>query len=236
MTELLENERDQPDVETAIARAVDANVLTYGLRLREGALTGLLGGMPRPIGTVLRRLFYPLMFGHFGRGTYIQEGCEFLGANRIDIKGAVKILRDVRLNITTRSLLRVGNDVCLDRGVDINTAGEDCVIEIGEGSYLGPYVCMAGPGHIKIGKHCLIASQSGLYANNHRVNGLSREGIEIEDHCWLGTGVKILDGVTIGRGSVIGAGSVVTKNIPPSSIAVGVPAKVIKASKGEGVC
>jgi acetyltransferase-like isoleucine patch superfamily enzyme len=126
--------------------------------------------------------------------------------------------------------------VCFDQGVDINTAGEDCTIEIGDGSYLGPYVCMAGPGNIKIGKNCLIALQSGLYANNHRAYGLSREGIEIEDNCWLGTGVKILDGVKIGHGSVIGAGSVVTKDIPPSSIAVGIPAKVIKKSKGEGCC
>lgn len=53
------------------------------------------------------------------------------------------------------------------------------------------------------------------------------KGIVIEDDCWLGTGVKILDGVTIGKGSVIGAGAVVTKNIPSYSVAVGVPAKVI---------
>ena len=49
----------------------------------------------------------------------------------------------------------------------------------------------------------------------------------IEDDCWLGTGAKVLDGVRIGRGCVIGAGAVVTKDIPPYSIAVGVPAKVI---------
>ena len=126
----------------------------------------------------------------------------------------------------------MGNKVCLDRGVDINVAGEDCSIEIGDRSYLGPYVCMSGPGHIKIGRQCLIASQTGMYANNHREYGLSREGITIEDNCWLGTGVRILDGVTIGCGSVVGAGAVVTKDIPPYSVAVGVPAKRIKASKG----
>ena len=236
MAELLENEPNQPNVEAATALENSNRTAAHWHRLREVALTGLLGGIPRPLGTGLRRWFYPFMFAHLGQGAYIQAGCEFLGADRMDLQDAVKILRDVRLNITTNSCLRVGKDVCLDRGVDINTAGEDCVIEIGEHSYLGPYVCLAGPGHIKIGQHCLIAAQSGLYANNHRAYGLSREGIEIEDHCWLGTGVKILDGVKIGRGSVIGAGSVVTKNIPPASIAVGVPAKVIKASKGEGVC
>jgi acetyltransferase-like isoleucine patch superfamily enzyme len=49
----------------------------------------------------------------------------------------------------------------------------------------------------------------------------------IEDDCWLGTGVKVLDGVTIGQGSVVGAGAVVTKDIPPYSVAVGIPSKVI---------
>ncbi len=98
-------------------------------------------------------------------------------------------------------------------------------------------MCIAGPGDIKIGKDCLIAAHSGIFANNHIYSdptqlimsqGVTRQGIVIEDDCWLGSGVKVLDGVTIGRGSVVGAGAVVTKNIPPFSIAVGVPARVIK--------
>jgi acetyltransferase-like isoleucine patch superfamily enzyme len=178
------------------------------------------------------------MFARVGEALYIQEGVEFLGANVMEIGNEVKILRDVRLNTHTldsrssNNRLRLGNKVCLERGVDINASGDDCLIEIGDESFVGPYVCMAGPGNIRIGRRCLIASQTGIYANNHREYGLSREGIKIEDNCWLGTGVKILDGVTIGRGCVIGAGSVVTKNIPPYSVAVGVPAKVIKSTTG----
>ena len=52
--------------------------------------------------------------------------------------------------------------------------------------------------------------------------------ITIEDGCWTGGGVVILPGVTIGYDSVIGAGSVVTKNIPANSLAVGNPCKVIR--------
>ncbi len=75
-----------------------------------------------------------------------------------------------------------------------------------------------------------------MYANSHNFSdpnipinqqGLTCKGILIEDDCWLGTGVRVLDGVTIGRGSIVGAGAVVTKSLPPYSIAVGVPARVI---------
>jgi acetyltransferase-like isoleucine patch superfamily enzyme len=75
-----------------------------------------------------------------------------------------------------------------------------------------------------------------MYSNNHVFSdpdqtimsqGLETKGIVIEDDCWLGTGVRVMDGVTIGKGCVIGAGAVVTKDIPPYSVAVGVPARVI---------
>jgi acetyltransferase-like isoleucine patch superfamily enzyme len=86
----------------------------------------------------------------------------------------------------------------------------------------------------------MIASHSGIYANNHNFadptqpickQGNSYKGITVEEDCWLGSGVRVLDGVTIGRGSIIGAGAVVTKDIPPYSIAVGVPAKVVSQRK-----
>ncbi len=231
MPGLPENERTRLDGEKAIARMASNSASESRHRLQETILSFFLGGIPRPLGTGLRRLLYPAMFGHMGRGSYIQEGCEFIGANRIEIDDAVKILRDVRINIPIGGLLRVGSNVCLDRGVDICTMGVDCVIEIGQDSFLGPYACVEGPGNIKIGRHCLIASHSGIYASSRQASGLTREGIEIGDNCWLGTGAKILDGVKIGQNCIIGAGSVVTKSIPPYSVAVGVPAKVIKENK-----
>lgn len=54
------------------------------------------------------------------------------------------------------------------------------------------------------------------------------ESVVIEDNVWLGISVIVLPGVTIGQGAIVGAGSVVTKDIPPMSIAVGVPAQVVK--------
>ena len=56
--------------------------------------------------------------------------------------------------------------------------------------------------------------------------------VTIEDDVWIGAGVRVMDGVRIGRGSVIGAGAVVTKSIPPNSVAVGMPARVV-GQRGE---
>lgn len=74
-----------------------------------------------------------------------------------------------------------------------------------------------------------------IYTAGHETSALSRikfvefgHPIRIEDDCWIGGQVIILPGVTIGRGCTIGAGSVVTKDIPPYSVAIGSPAKVVK--------
>jgi acetyltransferase-like isoleucine patch superfamily enzyme len=99
---------------------------------------------------------------------------------------------------------------------------------------------------ITIGNNVLIASNVQLYTAAHPVELADRltpdwhEGspryfcrtfalpITIEDGCWIGGGVIIIPGVTVGKGSVIGAGSVVTKDIPADSLAVGNPCRVIR--------
>lgn len=233
-----------------------------GAILREKVITGLLSWIPEKPGMLLRSLFYGSTFARMGKGTKIESGGQFRGTYQIELGRDVFIGRNACLDtnapasrIQLKDQVHLADNVCLltnvehgriilrervsiDRGVDMKSIG-GC-IEIGKGSYIGPYVCLAGAGNIKIGADCLIASHTGIYANNHLFSDLSQsimaqgtttEGIVIEDDCWLGTGVKVLDGVTIGRGSVIGAGAVVTKDIPPYSVAVGVPAKVISHRK-----
>ena len=209
-------------------------------RLGELILQSLLGGFPQPIGTVLRRVCYKSILGSLSSASKIHgTGVEFVGAHQIVIGKAI-IMRDARLNaFAQNSRISVGDGAYLYRDVDISvTYVGDCTIEIGNSSVIGAFTCIHGPGHIKIGESCLIASHVGIYANNHVFSdptrkiidqGTTRKGIVIEDDCWLGTSVTVLDGVTIGRGSVIGAGAVVTKDIPPYSIAVGVPAKVVSS-------
>ena len=207
---------------------------------KEYILTGVFGGIPTPIGKVLRNLCYRWIFAQVGKSVYIQPGVRFIGTSTIAIGNYVRIYSGSYIS-NRGNRIRFEDNVSIDHGVDIRAYDqEDGHITIGRDTYIGPYVCMAGPGLIRIGKDCMIASHSSIYANNHifadperpfRVQGVSTEGIVIEDDCWLGTGVRVLDGVTIGKGSIIGAGSVVTKDIPPYSVAVGIPARVIKTRK-----
>ncbi len=209
------------------------------MRLREVLVTTFLGWIPSiALGSKLRNVLYRTIFARIGSSVYIQNGVEFLGTSCIEISDGVHIFKNVRLDGKghENNKISLGEGVALERGVEIGALENTCIY-IDENTYIAPYVCIAGPGNIKIGKHCMIASHSGIYANNHnfadlnvliREQGVTRKGIIIEDNCWLGHGVTVLDGVTIGEGSVIGAGSVVSKDIPAFSVAVGVPAKVIR--------
>lgn len=209
------------------------------MRLREVLVTTILGWIPSiALGAKLRNVLYRSIFARIGSSVYIQNGVEFIGTYCIEISDGVHIFNNVRLDGRghENNKIYLGERVALERGVEIG-ALDNTYIHIDENTYIAPYVCIAGPGNVKIGKHCMIASHSGIYANNHnfadltvliREQGVTRKGIIIEDNCWLGHGVTILDGVTIGQGSVIGAGSVVSKDIPPFAVAVGVPAKVIR--------
>jgi acetyltransferase-like isoleucine patch superfamily enzyme len=58
--------------------------------------------------------------------------------------------------------------------------------------------------------------------------GESRIGIRIEDGVWIGANATILDGCTVGEGSVVAAGAVVTRDVPPLSVVAGVPARVVR--------
>ena len=138
--------------------------------------------------------------------------------------------------------LNFGDYVTISRGVMIRPSsyyGGDYGngLTIGEHSSIGPYGYVGCSGKIVIGKNVMFGPKCSLFAENHvfsdtessiKSQGVQQKGITIEDDCWIGSNVTILDGVTIGKGSVIGAGTLVTKDIPTGSIVVDKREKLIR--------
>jgi acetyltransferase-like isoleucine patch superfamily enzyme len=110
-------------------------------------------------------------------------------------------------------------------------------IVVGRESLIGEFCVIRGTGGVTIGDRVYLSPMVHIYSNNHVFadpevcfidQGITAQGVTIEDECWIGAQVAILDGVTIGRRSVVAAGAVVNKDVPPYSLAAGVPARVIR--------
>lgn len=134
--------------------------------------------------------------------------------------------------------VNIGNRVTVLRDSIMET-GQGGRIGIGDDAYIHPRCQInAYVTEIQIGAGVLIAANCAFYPHEHGIEPgqtirsqplHSRGPIVIGDHAWLGTGVIVLGGVNIGEGAVIGAGAVVTEDIAPNGIAVGVPARVVKS-------
>lgn len=108
-------------------------------------------------------------------------------------------------------------------------------IHIGAGTFVNFNLTALDVAAIRIGEDCQIGPNVQLLTSTHPIDPQPRRDkleaaapITIEDNVWLGGGVIVCPGVTIGANSVIGAGSVVTKDIPAGVVAVGNPARVIR--------
>lgn len=133
--------------------------------------------------------------------------------------------------------LTIGEGTILEPGCWITLAPE-ARIEIGAGSFLNRETMLAAKERITIGSHVMFANHCFLGDADHRFDdpempitwqGFTPRGpVEVGDNVWLGKGVVVTGGVTIGERAVVGANSVVTKSVPPRMIALGAPAKPIK--------
>lgn len=129
--------------------------------------------------------------------------------------------------------LHFGNNVTIGRYTTIRPSSYYGVGQIGYGltmgdsSSIGPFSFVGCSGKIEIGSNVMIGPRVSLFAENHNFDdteasiksqGVNNKGIKIEDDCWIGSGVIILDGVTIGHGSVIGAGTLIAKDVLANSV------------------
>lgn len=104
-------------------------------------------------------------------------------------------------------------------------------IQIGNGTYLNRNAEVVAAGSVQIGRDCMIGRDVIIMdSDQHPLPGeeFAAAAVTIEDRVWIGARAIVLKGVTVGHDSVIGAGAVVTRNVPPRSIAAGQPARVIR--------
>jgi acetyltransferase-like isoleucine patch superfamily enzyme len=135
--------------------------------------------------------------------------------------------------------LKIGHDCQIQDNTDFRLGhpfNDDCFIKIKDRVFIGhgcEFVCST---KITIGNDCKIASKTTINDSGHEyTKGLKINTqpitigeVNIEEDVWIGTSCVILQGVTIGRGSIIGAGSVVNKSIPEYQVWAGIPARFIK--------
>jgi acetyltransferase-like isoleucine patch superfamily enzyme len=205
----------------------------------EQTLYLLVGWVPTVVGIGIRGVLYKIIlnidgwaaiedgvrlrFGNYiwlGHGSYIDKGAYLhacprginIGANTIVMYGA--ILHVYNFRDLPNSVIRIGRD-CL----------------------IGEYSIIRGQGGVEIGDRVYTSPYTQIIAVNHVFDdpvrpfveqGITAEGIVIEDDVWLGAGAIITDGVTIGKGSVVAAGAVVTQNVAPGTVVGGVPAQIIR--------
>jgi acetyltransferase-like isoleucine patch superfamily enzyme len=115
-------------------------------------------------------------------------------------------------------------------------------ISIGDRVGISEYAHLGGQGGIEIGNDVIFGPGVHVFSENHRFSetsrpirdqGEERAAVVIEDDCWIGAGATILAGVRIGTGSVVGSRAVVIADVPPRSVVVGVPARLVSTRKDE---
>lgn len=129
--------------------------------------------------------------------------------------------------------MHFGNNVTIGRYTTIRPSSYYGVGQIRYGltmedsSSIGPFSFVGCSGKIEIGSNVMIGPRVSLFAENHNFDdtkasiksqGINNKEIKIEDDCWIGSGVIILDGVTIGHGSVISAGTLIAKDVLANSV------------------
>lgn len=178
-----------------------------------------LSRLPTALRKRLLRPWFRYRFAEFGEGSDVGRRCEITNPRAIAIGCNVQIQRNARIEAHD---LRDGK----------------VRIVIGDGSIIAPYVHIGAVEQVTIGRNCGIAPFTWITDHDHDTSDPMQPVVTqrrvlaaptiIEDGVYIGERVAILRGVRVGTCSIVGTNSVVTRDVPPYSIVVGIPARVIK--------
>jgi acetyltransferase-like isoleucine patch superfamily enzyme len=212
---------------------------SLGAYLLEQALFFTLAWMPSLVGLGLRALAYKLILKSKGLPA-IESNVRIAQARNVTLGANVYLDYGVYLHACPQGI-HIGDNVFVMHQTELHVYNfrdlPHSGIWIGDNCFIGEFTIVRGQGGVHIGDSVLVAPGAEILAVNHLfgdvtqpviAQGIEAKGIVIEDGAWIGGGAVVLDGVRVGRGAVIGAGAVVTRDVPPFSVAVGSPARVVK--------
>ena len=201
------------------------------------------GWIPTVVGIAVRGVVYRVILKMDGWAA-IERGVRLRFAENIRLGHGSYLDENVYLHASPAGIEIGANTIVMHGAVlhvynfrDLPHSG----IRIGEDSLVGEYSVIRGQGGVTIGNRVYTSPFTQIIAVNHIFDdpsrsfveqGITAEGIEIEDDVWLGAGAIITDGVHVGKGAVVAAGAVVTKDVPPHTVVGGVPARVIRQIEG----
>lgn len=190
---------------------------------------------------VLRGFYYKLRLKRstglvfIGKNVIIKNPKLIKAGKNFTVKDNVSIQALSRRGIQFGDNIMIGQQTIIECTGVIRNLGEG--LKVGNNSNFGDYNFIGVRGFIEIGNDVLFGPRVSIHAENHifvhldipiRKQGETRQGVRIEDNCWIGSGAIILDGVTIGTGTVVAAGAVVTHDVPSYSVVAGIPARIIQ--------
>lgn len=217
-----------------------ANLFRY---LMEQILFLLIGWIPTVLGIAMRGVLFRLILRMDGMAA-IESGVRLRYASNIRLGHGVYLDQGSYLHAMPNGI-EIGEETIVMHGAVLHVYNFRNIphagIKIGKNSLIGEYSVIRGQGGVTIGDRVYTSPFTQIIAVNHvfadpqrpfTEQGITAEGIIIEDDVWLGAGAIITDGVRVGKGAVVAAGAVVTKDVPPHTVVGGVPARILKTIDG----
>jgi acetyltransferase-like isoleucine patch superfamily enzyme len=207
--------------------------------LLEQTLQLALGWVPTAVGLGLRGLAYRLMLRMQGWAA-IERQVRLRFASHLTLGHGSFVDEGVYIHACPAGVV-IGPGTLVMHGAELHVYNfrnlPHAYIRIGRDALIGEYTVIRGQGGVTIGDRVYTSPMSQIIAVNHVFDdpqrsfteqGITAEGITIEDDVWIGSGAVVTDGVRIGQGAVVAAGAVVTEDVPAHTVVGGVPARVLR--------